>query len=319
MLIIVEGPDGAGKTTFVERLRDRIEHRHCAPGTVDTLHARLPKSHPLDEYERPLLGYRQWFGRHIICDRWHWGESVYPHVLRRPTQYDLPVRRHVELFLRSCGAVVAYLTTPWEMASARVAVRGDDYVHPSQLRWLKYEYDNVARRTLLPVCKVPSNFHADDLDAVIDTARHYERHTQRLRAFTTYVGSADPEVLLLGDVRHEFRRGRRPGPGFNEHWPAFGPLPATSGYYLLKHLRTVRKLGLANACDVDDWHELWQALNKPPIVTLGVEATRRVDRIDFGSAPHPQYMRRFHHIHGAEYARVIERAKEGERLLQWRP
>lgn len=318
MLIIVEGPDGAGKTTFVERLRDRIEYHHRG-AVVETFHARPPKNHPLDEYERPLLGYRQWCGRHIICDRWHWGESVYPHVLRRPTQYDLPVRRHVELFLRSRGAVVAYLNTPWEMASARIAVRGDDYIHPSQLRWLKHEYDNVARRTLLPVRKVPPDFNTDDIDSVIDTAQYSERLTRCLNAFTTYVGSTDPEVLLLGDIRHELRRGHRPDPGFDDRQPAFGPLPATSGYYLLKHLRTIRRLGLANACDVDNWERLWRTLGQPRVVTLGVEATRRVDRMDFGTAPHPQYVRRFHHAHGAEYARVIERAKEGKRLLSWRP
>lgn len=325
MLIIVEGPDGAGKSTFVQALRDRLGGRSAGLASVEVLHARPPKDHPLNEYEKPLLRYLPGVAEHVICDRWHWGESVYPGVLRRQTQYDLAVRRHVELFLRSRGAVVAYLDTPWEVAAARVNVRGDDYVHASQVRALKAEYDLVARRSLLPVWKVRADFGDGDVRAVIEVARFNEQLVRSLSAFTTYVGPADPAVLLLGDVRHEVRPGHVTAADFDTRWPAFGPFPATSGHYLLSHLRTVRRLGLANACDVDDWRVLRAVLGNPVIVTLGAHATRRVrGRVPepsprFGSAPHPQFVRRFYHRHDRDYAEVIQRASEGEDLVGWRP
>jgi thymidylate kinase len=322
VLIIVEGPDGAGKTTFIEALTaamradDRRTH-----GRLTTLRKGPPTEHPLYEYERPLLDYLPGVGEHIICDRWHWGESVYPQVLRRSTRFDLAVRRHVEMFLRARGAVVAYLDTPWEVASARVQVRGDDYVHASQVRALKYEYDNVARRSLLSVIKISLDWMQRDgeLRRVIEAARYAESHTRSLGVFTTYVGAPRPDVLLLGDVRHEVRPGHTPPVDLDRRWPAFGPFPATSGHYLLTQLRSVRGIGLANACDVDDWRVLHTLLGRPPIVTLGVRATSRVGERRRGSAPHPQYVRRFWHHHGADYRAVIQRASEGEELLRWRP
>lgn len=320
MLIIVEGPDGAGKSTLVERLIARLASRRDRRArAVRVLHRGSPTDHPLNEYERPLLNYLPGVGEHTVCDRWHWGESVYPHVLRRPTRFDLAVRRHVELFLRSRGAVVAYLDTPWEIASARVKIRGDDFIHASQVRTLKYEYDNVARRSLLPVVRVPADWNDSHLDLLVDAASYHESLTRPLSAFTTYVGSPTPDLLLLGDVRHELRPGHTPTVSFDRRWPAFGPFPGTSGHYLLTQLKTVRRLGLANACDVDDWQVLHAVLGRPDVVTLGARAATRVGERRRGSAPHPQYVRRFWHHHGADYRAVIQRASEGEELLRWRP
>jgi hypothetical protein len=324
VLIIVEGPDGSGKSTFVERLTEAVyrgEH-------VNVLHARPPKDHPLDEYETPLLGYRPGRATHVICDRWHWGESIYPQVLGRPTQYDLAVRRHVELFLLSRGAVVVHLTTPWTQAAARVTQRGDNLVHPSQVYRLWLEYNQVARRTLLPVVPVPHDYGHAQLEAVLNVARLVEVNASALNSFTTYVGPTVPRVLLLGDVRHAFRptatkRILRATTAWQNpadpRSPAFGPYPATSGHFLLSHMRTVRGVGIANACDVDDWRALWLRLGRPPVTTLGVESHRAVGAFTHGAAPHPQYVRRFHHHSGAEYAHVIERATNGEDLLKWRP
>lgn len=322
MLIIVEGPDGAGKSTLVDQLR---QYMHRTVGTPQVLHARPPKGHPLDEYETPLLGYRAGTHDHVICDRFHWGESVYPHVLGRPTQYDLAVRRHVELFLLRKGAVVVHLATPWTVAAARVTQRGDDTVHPSQVYRLWLEYNLVARRTLLPVVRVPHDFGHAQLELVLNTAREAERRVTAIDAFTTYVGPPKPSVLLLGDVRHAFRPRRKlhlPRGAVeptDSRSPAFGPYPATSGHYLLSHLHTVRGVGVANACDVDNWVKLHAALGRPRLVALGTQVHRLLRNTKHGAVPHPQYVRRFHHSHGHEYATVVQRAIEGEDLLKWRP
>jgi hypothetical protein len=319
LLIIVEGPDGSGKTTFVERLR---EYGHSIFGTPRVLHARPPKDHPLIEYETPLLNYRPGIGEHIICDRWHWGESIYPQVLGRSTQYDLAVRRHVELFLLKKGAVVAYVKTPWELAAARVVGRGDDIIHPSQVYQLTIEYGGVARRTLLPTVTVPGDRSVTvvTLETVLTAAREAEKQAWPLDSFTTYVGPLVPKVLLLGDVRHEFRRDAPKSTSpVDTRSPAFGPFPATSGHYLLTHLRTVRNVGVANACDVDDWRCLYARLGRPRVAALGQHAHRRIGSTPHGVVPHPQFVRRFHHHYGSEYAAVIERAIEGEDLSKWRP
>jgi len=241
-------------------------------------------------------------------------------VLGRPTQFDLAVRRHVELFLQKKGAVVAYLRTPWHVAAARVTQRGDALIHPSQLRRLSLEYNSIARRTLLPVMDVPEDFGPAQLEWLVTVAREAEKRVWPLDAFTTYVGPRAPKTLLLGEVRHEFRRDlTRPVAGVDPRSPAFGPFTATSGHYLLSNVKTVRDVGLANACDVDDWRALYSLLGRPKLVALGSRANRALHGVGHGAAPHPQYVRRFHHHAGTEYAGVIERASEGEDLAKWRP
>lgn len=316
MLIIVEGPDGAGKTTFVRALGAAIA-RHSAHESITTLHARPPKSHPLDEYETPLFAYRPGIASTYICDRWHWGERIYPNVLGRSTQYDLAVRRHVELFLQKKGAVVAYLSATPNTLRQRIRERGDDMISPLQVDEIYYEYAVVASRSILPVERVFNSWTDADVDRVVRTAKTAETLASSLDPFVTYVGPRTPRVLLLGDVRHPLRNGRRPL-NFDERAPAFGPYPGTSGHFLLSHVKTVRRVGFANACDMDDWRVLHAVLGRPRIVTLGTNASKSVGSISHGAVSHPQFVRRFHHREGALYGSLISRAIEEDGDFSWK-
>src|SRR5690348_14510865 len=110
MLIILEGPDGAGKTTLANEIIRFFTglslHRH---EPIELLHKGPCISHPLDEYELPLINYRPG-AKHIVCDRWHLGEAIYPAILKRNTKWDVAIDRHIELFLRSRGACQIGLT-----------------------------------------------------------------------------------------------------------------------------------------------------------------------------------------------------------------
>lgn len=329
MLVILEGPDGAGKSTLAAQLAEEISRRDGVK--PDLMHARPPTRHPLDEYETPLFGYRPGTQRHIICDRWHWGEGIYPLVLRRKTQYDRAVRRHVELFLRSRGALVVYLSEPVSLLRERISVRGDDLVLPQHISRLALEYQQVARTSLLPVIwrsqHGPHNVELTDyvypnvsVEQIVDTAIEYERMCTKLNWFVTYVGPPRPNYLVLGERRNER--------GSTVDSPAFGPYPATSGHYLLSHMTNVRSVGLANACDVDDWASLHAVLGHPKILTLGQLARKRLLEDHrrtgyprrFGSVPHPQFVRRFHHAAGRHYGQMILAAMTEEvDLSSWRP
>ena len=109
MLIILEGPDGAGKTRLARDLEELIE-RALPDDTVEVRHAKKPTQHPLDEYERSLTWYRPGEGNHLILDRWHWGEYVYPAVTGRRTSYNTVQEWHVENYLRRLGAIVVQAT-----------------------------------------------------------------------------------------------------------------------------------------------------------------------------------------------------------------
>lgn len=322
MLIIIEGPDGAGKTTLAENLRGVLAARR----EVHMLKKGPPSSHPLDEYEVPLHAYRPGSAVDVICDRWHWGERVYPDVLGRRSVLDEPAWLHIEMFLQARGALVVRLAAPLDVLGDRLRERGDDLVRVDQLSAVTIGYDRAHLASRLPVELVPAADLAgrdrtvQTVDRILTRARSLDASVRFLRPFTTYVGPPLPRVLLLGEVRNVI------GPGSS---PAFGPYPGTSGHYLLDVLGPwinelddggIRSgVGIANACDVDDPHALWRTLGSPRVVTLGVLAHRRC-QMRHGAVPHPQYWRRFLNPYRAEYQNLIREAAEtSENLSSYRP
>lgn len=320
MLIIVDGPDCVGKTTLVNALRDALERRRSPTqldAKVDVVHRGPPTLHPLDEYEVPLLTYRPRDETHVICDRWHLGELVYPEVFGRASQMTDPVFRHIELLLASRGAFVVLMDAPVERIQNCVDRRGDDLVTRDQVGEIRERFLDVATRTTLPLIHMSSD---DALgDAIYDVIGEAEQRASAcapLGDFVTYVGPRWPERLLLGDVRLSFDP--------EDPRPAFMPYNATSGYYLLDALGDdARFVGIVNACDVDDAQRLVNLVGNVPIVALGANAARTADvwmstppmshhRRAYHRVPHPQYVRRFHHSRAADYRSAIV----GEQL--WR-
>lgn len=321
MLIILEGPDCAGKTTLARALQRRARVLHVDEPTLH--HRGPPTGHPLDEYEVPLFHHDPLRSESaVICDRWHIGELVYPQVLNRPTQYDAAVHRHVELFLRSRGALLVHVGSTDDYLVDCWKRRGDDLVTIEQLLLSARLFADAVATSILPVIDLedvgdPADLHT--IDVILDEAHRHALSTRPISQLRTYVGPPKPDLLLLGDVRH--RLAYRSADDPVRRGPAFMPYPGTSGHYLLTHLATVNNIGLANACDVDDPVALITALGGPQVATLGVNSLEALEDVyPAGSAPHPQFVRRFHNRHGAEYgAVVLEALRTGGKLHTWRP
>lgn len=307
MLIILEGVDGSGKSTLAEKLWSELSHDYTG-GVVKLLHKGPPERHPLDEYETPLLDYRPGTGEHIICDRWHVGELIYPRVLGRKSKLTSAMLWHIELFLQSRGALLVHVDVQLQELARRLKIRGDDLVKSVHLRELQNAYtDYVSGMSVLPLLRTQEHLINDGtvtlVGSIIERAAALEERYSRLNEFVTYVGVTQPDLLLLGDDR---------GKDVGTNRPAFVPYGNTSGSYLLSALGSYHpdlRVGLANACDVDDPMRLWRTLRKPGVVTLGRNATANVpvptSWFDVRAVDHPQYVRRFHHHHAGEYGEHI--------------
>lgn len=317
MLIIIEGADCAGKSGLARRLAALLDQRYRdrAVEPTQVLHAGPPTRHPLEEYVAPLLDYQP-NSSHIICDRWHIGESIYPQLVGRKSKLTAGVRAWIELFLASRGALVVHLRrSPGYLADCARS-RGDVVNQDVETtRATVRAFDRELINTLLPTLSLDDDPNDADLIEIAYMAAQTSTTCASARGSSiTYVGPSFPTLLLVGD-----RRGPRNGDvGRFAAWPAFAPYPTTSGAYLMDALtrRSLRvatdgtllsTMAIANANDVDDIRQVWFDQGRPRVVALGVESAKKLRHANVPierKVPHPQYWRRFRH---AEFDLYLDR------------
>lgn len=310
MLIILEGPDLAGKTTLARRLEMYLSAKY-GDHTIRVLHRGPPIQHPLDEYVTPLIHYRPGNRKHVICDRWHVGEVVYSGILNRATKMTPAVYRYVEAFLKARGAVVVHVNSDVATLNTRYDERGDDrqsldtIIHASGV----YRgFMNVG----VKLTKVESNL----VDVIVGAARHAENLALPYGRLKTYVGAHLPRRLYVGDVRNRVET-------VDPDWPAFGPYPATSGEYLMRAFAAGDDhWGLVNVNDVDqiEWLIAGMPFSEPSVIALGRNAQRTLTRmkVEHTAVPHPQFVRRFHHRALDEYAELLQECDGKDHIESWR-
>lgn len=294
MIIIVEGPDGCGKSTLVRELNDNISGSQV-------IHFGPPDPIDLDpflQYEKILYPYIEQ-GNTIICDRSHWSERVYGPLLRGHDRLgNAAAWRHVELFLAAHDAFVVVPDVSIKELQQRLTKRGDDLITPAQVPEIWDAYQSVIwEETRLDIINLP-------LDRLLNQVFRFieRRRTPHIHGPSTYVG--DPvllDLLLCGEQRNDL-----PEPEF---WSSFVPRPKSSGFYLLECMPDPlwRYTGLVNACEEDVFHR-WHALGEPPVIALGRNASRALvqQAVPHSIVPHPQYVRRFFHKKINHYGDLIE-------------
>lgn len=179
MLIIVEGCDGTGKTTLVERLRDMLLVG-SDPDRVKVLHRGVPQQPAYLEYTEELVNYEPECGHHVVCDRWHWGELVYGPLYRGKSELGWDGMLDVERGLRDRGAVVVWLEQDASELRHRFSRRGEDYLKDGDVEWVLNRYREVSYRSTLPVLRFEDPT-VTDVVGITTTARIFERNAHRAR------------------------------------------------------------------------------------------------------------------------------------------
>ena len=120
MIIIIEGPDGSGKTTLAEQLSRQTGYR--------MIHRSQPKS---EEEKKLMMGeYLQLIknNKNVIFDRCWYSEMAYGPVMRDASVIRYPEMYELERMLAKNGALIIYCTGSEAALWMRCTQRGEDYI-----------------------------------------------------------------------------------------------------------------------------------------------------------------------------------------------
>lgn len=120
MIIILEGPDGSGKTTLAQQIARQTGYQ--------IIHCSQPKN---DEEKKRMMGeYLQTIKEHknAIFDRCWYSEMAYGPVMRDASVISYPEMYALERMLAKGGAMIIHCTGPEAALWMRCQKRGEDYI-----------------------------------------------------------------------------------------------------------------------------------------------------------------------------------------------
>lgn len=278
--VILEGPDGTGKTTIAEQLR-QAGYFYAHAGPEDTLPVLAKRMSELQGL------------KYVVWDRAHLGEAVYG-PLDRGTTVNRGWWNLVEAFLLEKNAICVLLTEQHEdktdylgkSGSARYAevLAGYERALPtSALTW--------KQRSSLPRGAVDNR----DLEPW-----EWRTDPEGLGGVTednTFSGRAEdgptppslPNVLVLGEQQNPLAEVPWPFAtrcGIELVWPVINP----------REVRVSNALRSKGVIEPGDLHDRWEQLGCPKVITLGKIAHQACYLADIPveeTLSHPQYHLRF--------------------------
>lgn len=300
MLVVIEGMDRTGKSTLAAQLADEYH--------LENLHFDKPSQHPLAEYLRPVEAGP----RRAVFDRYHVGERVWPRVFGRKSEYDDAMHLHVDLTLKSRGAVMVRPLRHWQSKEEMYRVLEDEPI--DYLQWLDaedmfIEEYRTSRLEVFAWCLCHDT--PEKRGKIVHRAGQLGYEARKLADITPrWIGSTTPDLVLVGE---------QVGPGGKGEWILpFVPFRGTSGHFLMSELALLpqqvqARTAIVNAYDPTgrlepipqllarfSQHRVGTYPRQPRVVALGKKADKELTAqgVEHGSVPHPQYVRRFQRAKG---------------------
>jgi thymidylate kinase len=169
MLILLEGPDGGGKTTLATELARRIT------GVTDIRHCSQLRRDPLDEYIGDLHMYLPGTGMNIIYDRHYMGELIYGPLYRDVSAVTPGIQFGIEQFLNHKGALLVLVTNHTDVLRQRCAEKGEDFLQVDDIYFVRMQYYEEFEESKIKFKKVVIDATSDDVDDIIWLANKIEK------------------------------------------------------------------------------------------------------------------------------------------------
>ena len=286
-IVVLEGPDGAGKTTLANWLRDKHGYQIVKTG------ATKPGENVFVNYTNTLLAAIAHPGCTVL-DRFHIGEAVYGPLLRGEDRLGDQGRALIERIVAARGVALVICSPPWPTLLKGWRSKDDLLKRVDQLRAVRCGFLSEAKRLEL---------------STYDWTRGKE--------LTTNPAPPLPAVMTGYHQADTLWVGERPGKARVE-WDLPFHSVTGSARYLWESLPPgeERRWAWVNAFNAaDEPSDLTDCVNSLPrlkqVVALGKVAARECTRQGVAYAilvPHPQYWRRFHHHEQAAYAELLKEA-----------
>jgi hypothetical protein len=297
MIISLEGPDGAGKTTLARQLQAAfpdMDYHHEGPPPIRT---RGPHAGPdaMLRYYGALLNRNR--GNNIVFDRFALGERVYGPLLRNEHNLPLIAWRELQRLMLASGAVQILCLPPWETCFEAWASKSELITNPESF---KASYD--AWSQLQGSHDIIWDHTRDSFDRLVRFLKTWSEKPTLPRPWT---GSPEASFMLVGDRPSDWRN------------PVQVPFFGTTGCapYLFATLDRAgyvdEELALVNAYSHSGQMQRLGARPLPPgviVIALGRNASKALRQQDITphhQLPHPWYRKRFFHDQQSEYVEMF--------------
>ena len=131
MIIIVEGPDLAGKTTLINQLNIK--------GEYDVVHFDAPD----DDFDYKADYLNVLDKENVILDRYFFSEIVYSKVFERQCRLSAETMEKIKEKLKNKPHTLIYINPGIETLKRRYRERGDELITESQIEKIVKEYENL--------------------------------------------------------------------------------------------------------------------------------------------------------------------------------
>lgn len=300
LIVILEGPDGGGKTTLAQTI---ARHYQC-----EVHHEGPPPLavHPLEHYGSLLQRYR---GQRVVLDRFALGERVYGPIVRKKDRLGEDGWRVMSRLIRAARAVQVLCLPPLEMCHEAWASGREELVRDEEKFNTTYEtYCRLAHTQDVIYDRTRQHEYDEHLFSVLNQAQFIKDRQLPM----SMIGTRTATLVLVGD-RVNAHGGRLDLPFFST---------TASSQFLNLALAAAGvpedSLALINAHTADgapnpDLQFLRHGfMYRPRVVTLGRAAYRTTRAAGIAvdcAAEHPQYWSRFKHAQLATYGSILRHGR----------